>query len=172
MKRRIEMVFVDEAGLYSLPALRGLIAIRDHMVEEGGRLTLVLIGMDDLPTKIDQNPQVAGRVHEWCFFEPYTPSETEQLVRAISPLWASADSENLEVQRQLTFLHQASNGIPGHVVPFVQKVEQEVAGGQKLSVALLKAVQLRTARNRKQSQTAQRNAYRNQPIQNTGKATP
>jgi len=170
LKTRVELVCVDEAGLYSLTALRGLIAIRDHMVAKGGRLTLVLIGMDDLPTKLDQNPQVAGRVHEWCLFQPYKLSETARLVRKISHLWARANPKDPEVRRQLKFLHEATDGTAGRIVPFVQKVEQEVAAGQELSVALLKAVQIRTARSRKQAQTAQRNAYRNGPIQDTGKA--
>lgn len=173
LRNRIELVFVDEAGLYSVPALRGLIAIRDRLVEKGGRLTLVLIGMDDLPTKLEQNPQVKGRVHEWCYFEPYKLRETVRLVRKISPLWARANSKDPEVRRQLKFLHEATDGTPGRIVPFVQKVEQAVTtSGHELSVALLKAVQLRTARNRQQAQAAQRNAYR-KPSPKKGKsATP
>jgi hypothetical protein len=170
LKRRIELVFVDEAGLYSLRAMRGLIAVRDRMVEQGGRLTLVLVGMDDLPCKLDQNPQVAGRVHEWCYFKPYTLRETARLVRKISPLWAQADFKDADVRRQLEFLHLASDGVQGRIVPFVQKVEQEVAWGHELSVALLKVVQLRTARNRSQAQSAQRNAYRSKPKQKPNKA--
>src|SRR5690606_3545911 len=163
LRNRIELVFVDEAGLYSLTALRGIIRIRDHMVDKGGRLTLVLIGMDDLRTKLEQNPQIAGRVHEWCYFQSYKLSETARRVRKISPLWAQASAKNLEVRRQLKFIHQVTDGTPGRIVPFVQKVEQEVASGQKLSVALLKAVQIRTAQSRKNAQAAQQNAYRKQP---------
>lgn len=159
-KRRIEMVFVDEAGLYSITAIRGLVAIRDRAVEEDHRLTLVLIGMDDLPVKLEAVPQIAGRVHEWCYFKPYDLEETVNLVTQISDLWANADRADIEVSRQIQFIHQITRGVAGQIVPFIRKVEQAVGSLEEpLSVSMLKAVHLRTLNGRRRAQQAARNNY-------------
>lgn len=159
-RQRIEMVFIDEAGLYCLSALRALVAIRDKAVERGQRLTLVLIGMDDLPLKIQANPQVKGRVHEWCYFSPYRLEETIKLVQCISEPFAGLPLSDREVHRQFEFIHQVTSGLAGQIVPFVHKVERELElSGRPLSVSVLKVTHLKTQREKTRAQSAARRGY-------------
>jgi hypothetical protein len=160
-RRRIELVFVDEAGLYSIAALRGLVAIRDMAVKKDRRLTLVWIGMDDLPITLEANPQIRGRVQEWCLFEAYGLNDTIALVTKITDLWASADTSDSEVRRQLGFVHSLNGGVPGRIVAFVQKVERMLAEtGRELSVPFLKAVHLRTVRDMTRARELALDGYR------------
>lgn len=159
--RRIEVVFVDEAGLYSLPALRGLVAIRDQAVKLGHTLTLVLIGMDDLPFKLEANPQIAGRVQEWVYFQPHSVSETFDLLQEVSSLWTGASLDTPETRAEIEFVHKTTGGVAGLIISFVGKVEAELEKGDRpLSRAFLKAVHLRTQRAKARAQNAARKGYR------------
>jgi hypothetical protein len=160
IRTRTELVFVDEAGLYSQQALRGLVSIRDQAVKKNARFTLVLIGMDDLPLKLDANPQLAGRVHEWCLFEPCAIEDTIKLVTLMSDLWVDADLNSTGVKRQFDFIHKITGGVLGRIVPFVQMVEHEIAVSRRdISVTFLKAIHLRTLNSRTQAQAAARANY-------------
>jgi DNA transposition AAA+ family ATPase len=79
-KMNIQLIFVDEAGCLSLNAIRGLVLVSDTARNMGWTLTIVLIGMDDLPHKLTRSPQVERRVIEWCYFKPYSLKETHQLL--------------------------------------------------------------------------------------------
>ncbi len=60
--RNVQMVLVDEAGLLSRDAIHGMILVRDIARLEGVTLTLVFIGVDDLPVTMRRLPQRrAGR---------------------------------------------------------------------------------------------------------------
>jgi hypothetical protein len=83
--------------------------------------------MDDLPLKLDANPQLAGRIHEWCYFEPCPIQDTIKLVTLMSDLWTDADLDSIEVQRQFDVIHNTTGGVLGRIVPFIQMVEQEIA---------------------------------------------
>lgn len=162
IKRQIEMAIVDEAGLYSLPALRGLITIRDRAVIQEHPLTIVLIGMDDLPFKITATPQIDERVHEWLYFKSYTLQETIDLATEVTDLWRDADLSSVEVQRQFQFIHDHTDGVAGRIVAFLGKVEADLAFSEReLSVAFLKAIHLRTLRAKERAQQAARNGYIN-----------
>lgn len=161
VRERIEMVFLDEAGLYDLRALRGLVAIRDQAVKVGHRLTIVLIGMDDLPIKIGANPQIEGRVHEWCCFVPYSLDETIELVSELTDLWNGADPSDREVQRQFEFIHEITGGVAGYITVFVNKIERAAFQlDREPSVAFLKAVHLRTLKERERAERAARKGFR------------
>lgn len=161
IRQRIEVVCLDEAGLYGLRALRGLVAIRDRAVQRGHRLTLILIGMDDLPIKIKATPQIDGRVHEWCLFEPYSLSETIELVNHLTELWSGADMADPQVRRQFEFIHSVTSGVARQIAVFVDKAQHAASQlDRPLSVAFLRAVHLRTTREQKRSEQAAMNNYR------------
>ena len=161
IQSRIELVCIDEAGLYGLRAIRGLVAIRDRAVERGHRLTLVLIGMDDLPIKLKATPQIAGRVHEWCCFRPYSLAETIELVTELTDLWSGADMVDPAVKRQFEFIHAITHGVARQIAVFVDKIEHAAYQlDRPLSVAFLKAVHMRTTKEQKRSESAAKNNYR------------
>ena len=160
IKKRIGIAFVDEAGLCCVNAIRALIAVRDLAVKKGHRLTMVLIGMDDLPIKLEANAQVYGRIKEWCFFQPYSLEETADLALEVSDLWEGADLDDLEVKRQMAMLHQVTGGVPGLLVPFLEKVEKRLArSSRELSAAFLMGVHQRSLNAQTKARQAARGNY-------------
>ena len=147
--RNVRVVLVDEAGLMSTDALNGLVLVRDVAENEGWPVTVVLIGMDDLPTKLAKRPQVASRIHEWCFFQPYSLEETHELLAALHPHFAELDLRITAHRSQVDFLHRTYGGLPGLLVPYLRRLtyrEREL--GVPISLDVLRAVHLLTERDR------------------------
>jgi AAA domain len=67
-RHHLQMIFVDEAGCLSVDAIRGMVLVSDVAHLSNWPLTIVFVGMDDLPTKICDLPQLEKRVHEWLYF--------------------------------------------------------------------------------------------------------
>lgn len=120
-KTNIQIVFVDEAGCLSLDAIRGIVLVSDTARLAGLPLTVVLIGMDNLPTKVKRTPQVERRIHEWCYFKPCTVEETYKLLAALHPHFASLSLTNASHKEQVSYVHEACKGMPGSIVPFVSR---------------------------------------------------
>lgn len=93
-RKNIRMVFLDEAGNLSLGALRGIIMAYDKAKNTEYPLSFVFIGMDDLPTKVMKLPQIAGRIHEWCYFEKYTLQELAAFLKEFHPYFSNVDPKN------------------------------------------------------------------------------
>lgn len=110
---KIEVILIDEAGDLPLDAIRGMISVGDLAKKEKWDLTLVLIGMDDLPTKMQRLPQIKGRVNEWCYFEPYELEETFDLIRQLEPAFANYSLDNKEQSKQIKFIHEQFQGTIG-----------------------------------------------------------
>jgi len=120
-KMNIQIIFVDEAGCLSLDAIRGIVLVSDTARLLGLTLTVVLIGMDNLPTKVKRNPQVERRIHEWCYFKPCTLEETYNLLAALHPHFASLSLKHTSHKEQISYVHEACRGMPGSLVPFVSR---------------------------------------------------
>ena len=91
-RKNIQVIFVDEAGTLSLEAIRGMVLVGDVAKNMNHPLSLVFIGMDDLPTKVEQLPQVRERIVEWCYFEAYSLKETAKLLSLLHPHFAKLRS--------------------------------------------------------------------------------
>lgn len=118
-KMNIQIIFVDEAGCLSLGAIRGIVLVSDTARLMGLTLTTVLIGMDNLPTKVKHIPQVDRRIHEWCYFKPCTLEETYKLLAALHPYFAGLSLKDVSHEEQINYVHDACKGMPGSLVPFV-----------------------------------------------------
>lgn len=151
-KREYEMVMVDEAGLLTVKALRGLVLARDTAKNEGHTLTIVFIGMDDLPSMIESNPQMEGRVHEWIGFVPYELDDTRDLILELDPAFLRRAPDDGEAEDVVRWIHNTFGGIPGEVVPFVRRVRARVRRmDRKLDVSLCKAVHRILVRDRERT---------------------
>jgi hypothetical protein len=123
-RRRIALGFIDEAGLLSSGAIRGMIGtVRDKSLKMGWPLTLVFVGMDELPQKLDEVPQVRERVTCWIPFTEYERRDTVRLLRGIHPHFANASKENPDVREQMLFIHNTIGGYPGKIVSFLSAVD-------------------------------------------------
>lgn len=148
MKRnRIQLVFVDEAGLLSIEAINGLVLLSDKARQQRFNITIGLIGMDDLPQKLDVNrrPQINRRIHEWCYFDHYDFEQTEALLKAIHPYFAKLDSGNVNDCEEIKYIHEISNGLPGYITQFVSRfdAQYQLTSPSMVNLLFLKAVHMR-----------------------------
>lgn len=153
IQHNIQMVFIDEAGLLSVEAIRGLVYVRNLAETKGWDLTLVFIGMDDLPGKMRSVPQVDRRVEEWITFERYDLQETHNLLGELHPHFAGLDLDDPEDREQVEYLHDQYGGLPAQLVAFLRKLEgHRERVGRDIDLTLLKAAHLLTVRDRKRAE--------------------
>lgn len=158
--KNIQMVLVDEAGLLSLDAIRGMVLVRDVAEISGWTLTLVFIGMDDLPTTMEKLPQIRARIHEWCHFKPYSSEETHSLLAALHPHFAGLDFERPEDRAEIEFVHQQTGGLPGLIVPFLRRLSsREREMDYPIDLSLLRAVHLLRLRDQEAAVTDATSGY-------------
>jgi AAA domain len=146
-KEQIQIAFVDEAGLLSLDAIGGLVLVSDKAKQIGFNLTIVLIGMDDLPQKLDpkRRPQIYRRIHDWCYFRHYELEQTIALLKALHPHFASLDQTQRSDWEQFKFVHEISNGLPGFIAQFISRFDaQYKISPEDIDTTFLRAVHLRT----------------------------
>lgn len=160
-RKSIQLVFVDEAGWLSLDAIRGMVLASDVAKNTGWTLTLVFIGMDDLPQKLMRKEQIHGRILEWCYFEPYNFEETWELLAKLSPYFKKLNKKNKDHHEQVEFIHETYGGIPGNIVPFLQRFEHRLKEHEgKVDLTLLRVVHLLTLRDKQRSVEDSRRQYR------------
>jgi hypothetical protein len=110
---------VDEAGRLSLDALDGFVLVSDTAGNMKWPLTIVLIGMDDLPVKIKLNARINSRVHQKICFEPYKLHETWDLLTALDHYFAGLDRKNSKDKEQVELIHELTGGNPRAITSFV-----------------------------------------------------
>lgn len=146
-RNRVEITFIDEAGLISVDGLSGLVLISDKARQIGYPLTMVLIGMDNLPDKLNQKhrPQLFRRVHEWCLFQHYDINDTFNLLKSIHTHFASLDPTIPLDWDQVKFIHEITGGLPGFILPFVSRfAAQYESYPYKVDIRLLMAINQRS----------------------------
>lgn len=160
----IQMALVDEAGCLSLEAIRGMVLVRDTAELMGWTLSLIFVGMDDLPIKMEALPQIAGRVHEWCYFEPYSLDETWELLKKLHPHFAELDGCKSAHREQVDFIHEQYGGVPGVIVPFVRKLNHRLQDYDgEVDLTLLRAVHLLTLRDKTRALEDAKTRYKGKP---------
>lgn len=120
-KMNIQIIIPDEAGCLSLEALRGIALVSDTAHLKEFTLSIIFIGMDNLPNKLERNPQIARRVHEWCYFKPCTLEETHKLLAALHPYFAGLNLTDKEGLEQIRYIQDRCKGMPGSIVPFASR---------------------------------------------------
>lgn len=121
-RRRTELIFVDEAGTLSLEAIRGICLIRDIAANEDWTLTIVFIGMDDLPGKLVKIPRIHLRLLDTCHFTQYEVEDTWNFLEKIHPYFAKLDRKVKAHRKQVETIHEICGGLPGMIVPYVHKL--------------------------------------------------
>lgn len=140
-RKRIQLIVVDEAGCLSRGAIRGMTLVRDVAESQGYTLTIIFVGMDDLPQKMIRLPQIHRRVHEWYCFSQYTLDETWALLNELHPYFANLDGSKSNHREQVEVVHELCLGLPGLIVPFVQKFDYRLTNHKgEVDVRFLRAV--------------------------------
>jgi type II secretory pathway predicted ATPase ExeA len=114
-----QIIFIDEAGRLSLNALDGLVLVSDTAGNMKWPLTIVLIGMDDLPIKIKLNERINSRVHQKVCFEPYKIHETWDLLAALDQYFANLNRNKSKDKEQVTLVHELTGGNPRAITSFI-----------------------------------------------------
>jgi hypothetical protein len=141
-RKRIQLIVVDEAGVLSAGAIRGMTLVRDVAENDGWTLTIVFVGMDDLPQKMTVCPQVHGRVRECCYFEKYDLDTTWALLEKLHPFFAELDAKKSAHRELVKVVHELCGGLPGLMVPFVHQLDYRLSqgSGEPITPAFLRAV--------------------------------
>jgi hypothetical protein len=114
-----QIIFVDEAGRLSLDALDGLVLVSDTAAIMRWPLTIVVVGMDDLPIKIKLNERISSRVHQKVCFKPYELHETWDLLAALDHYFAGLNRNKSKDKEQVALVHELMGGNPREITSFV-----------------------------------------------------
>lgn len=124
-RKRIGLICIDEAGLLTVDAISALALLLDMAKSQSYPLTIILIGMDDLPSKMDQHtrPQLYRRVHQWCNFKDYDLQDTFNLLKGLHPHFNSINPTIPDQWSQVRLIHELTNALPGLIVQFLAKFD-------------------------------------------------
>jgi AAA+ ATPase superfamily predicted ATPase len=151
-RKNIQIIFVDEAGNLSLEAIRGMLMAYDAAKNMGHPLSFVFVGMDDLPVKVTKLPQVKGRIHEWCYFQPYSFEDVFDFLCEINPHFEHLDRNDPKQAEQVECIYEMFGGFPGLIIPFLRKLERyQQIDAEEITVPYLRTIHLRTMLDQKNS---------------------
>ena len=113
LKDKPRPIIVDE-GDYLLRDPRMLEALRDiHDIEE---VPVMIVGMADIDTKLIRRPQFSRRITQRVKFDPCDLEDTRLVTHTLCEVEIAEDL--------LIYMHKATNGILGHVVPALAAFER------------------------------------------------
>ena len=166
-QRNVQMVFIDEAGLIpslGLNALANLVNAAE--VNFQWPLTIVLVGMNNLPLTIRELPQVERRVVDTIFFQPYGPEEALEALAQIEPFFESLDLGTEDGQAVMEFLTSpevSSGGMLGIMIQLVQRTADLCQrDGRPFCLRELRMVHHLSARDRNRAVEQAKNGWRTQ----------
>jgi hypothetical protein len=134
------LVFIDEAGVLTTDAIKAMTLVGDTAGDMDWPVSLVFIGMDDLPKKIESSPQVSGRISRYFYFHEYDFTQTKAFLAALHPHFAGArwDAEKVV---EAEFIQKFCHGLPGKIVSFLGHVDGHLMDiGRELNIQILRGV--------------------------------
>lgn len=169
IKKGIQMVFVDEVQFLSLDAIRGMVLVCDVAANEmQWPLTIIFIGMDDMPMKLHQTPRIEARIQDWCLFREYDVETTWMFLERLHPHFKGLKKDDEEHRRQVTFIHELCGGFPGNIVPFVRKMEYRLLRHKgEIDLLFLRGVNLPTDVDKEETFAHYRKISRGAPVEET-----
>jgi Cdc6-like AAA superfamily ATPase len=164
-QRNIQMVFIDEAGL--VPSL-GLNVLANLMNEACLKhhfpLTIVLVGMNDLPLTAYELPQVRRRIGDTICFEPYTAADALVVLREVDPYFSSLQTRPAEHDEVMEFLMSpevSDGGMLGQMIQLVERASKFAkVQGHTPSITALRTAHLIKAKDAQRAATDARQGYR------------
>jgi hypothetical protein len=142
--QRVGMLFVDEAQRLGNDAVEAILTVYNLCgARVTGRkrhqLTVVFIGMGNLPTRIRQRPQISRRIGKWVNFKAMNLEDTWDFLATVNAHFAALDRASVDAEAQVRFVHEVSGGHPGAIGPLIL-VAERTAGklGRPLDEAVLR----------------------------------
>jgi hypothetical protein len=176
-RKKIQLLFVDEAGTLSADEIRGMVSVWDMSQRARWPFTLILIGMDDLPTKIRKYEQVRNRISRWCYFEPYDLDAFWEVLAALNPHFAGLDGRKRDHREQVEVLHEECGGLIGKAIPFLTRFSalSQTLPQEELGLDFLRAIILDVRQGELLAERAQKNwsrAANERPVDSTVQEAP
>lgn len=136
----IQMLFIDEAGRIDAQALEALTYLLNSASHSAHPLTIVLIGMHDLPHLIERVPQVHSRVADTITLREYDASGAYDLLSKIYPAIGALRFETPEAAALMEYLVSACHGVAREMVHLVDRASAMASmRGVPLNLTALKA---------------------------------
>jgi AAA domain len=161
-RENIQLIMIDEAGGLSLDAIGGLMLLIDVAASSrhDWRLTIVLIGMDDLPIKVRQRAQILNRFHEVVCFAPFELDDTWRLLASLHPHFAALTQGKPEDDQVVQLIHEATGGKPGLMVPLVRRIDLMArVANHPIDLTLVNATLLLAKTEREQLERQAKHGY-------------
>lgn len=144
-RKRLGAICVDEAGLLSVDAISAMVLLLDRAKHQKYHLTIILIGMDDLPVKMNREtrPQLHRRVEQWCNFKDYELEDSYNLLSGLHPYFKTLDRGKPDQWQQVVIIHELTGGLPGLIVQFLAKFDSIYKKiPQSVNTTLLRGIHL------------------------------
>lgn len=167
--QRIQMIYADEAGLVSFEAIGGLVTLVNVAKNMKWPLTLILIGMDDLPIKLKRRQQTNRRAFEWIYFNRYGLKDTIRLLKVMHPYFDELDEHSKEGKDQFKFMHEITLGLPGFMFPFICRFDYRWRGLknlQPINTAFLQMVHMLTLESMQNAVELSKHGYIEEKVEN------
>jgi len=151
-QQQVQIVFIDEAGYLPSNALDCLATLANKSTSRAfdHPLTIVLVGMHNLPANIQAQDNLCRRVADWVTFEPCNADEVKLVLTPLDPFFAALDLKSDDGRDVIEFLRSpevSRGGLLGLIVPLAERAVAH-ARMRKVSMSLL---QLRAAHTTKLS---------------------
>jgi type II secretory pathway predicted ATPase ExeA len=163
-QRNIQMIFIDEAGQIPALGLNALANLVNAAELADWPLTIVLIGMDELPLEIAKFGQVERRVEDTILYQPYGPVEALEALAQVEPFFAALDLASEEGQTVMEFMTSpevSCGGALGRMIKLVRRTaEQCRRDGTVFCFRELRMTHQLSARDQQRAVESARNGWR------------
>ncbi|MBY0489469.1 MAG: AAA family ATPase [Gemmatimonadaceae bacterium] len=140
----IQLIVVDEAGTKTEAEMRGMAHITNLALEEHWRLSILLVGMDDLANKMDEQKSLSSRTRRVLVFQHWSTEDFQTFLETrdgiIGEIFAKPTKDT---RRVIEILHGACRGEPRELDTLVCEVEIRIKNGASLRHAVETAIAFR-----------------------------
>lgn len=143
--RNLQLLIVDEAGTKTQAEIRGLAMLSDQGRRRNWPFTVLLVGMDDLATKVDGLPVIRSRDRRLSMFRPWSAEDILAFMFGRAPTFATRAHEGaLGVGHVLRRAMEHANGSPREVETLLPELEVRLQKGRGLAEAIDTILEVRS----------------------------
>jgi len=110
---------------------------------------------------VHELPQIRNRIADTCYFQPYSIEDTWTILAGLHPHFATLQRDDPEHFSQVEGVHHASGGLPGLMVPFLDRLDHQAETlGEPITSRLVRVTQLLRNQDEHRAIEAARTGYR------------
>jgi type II secretory pathway predicted ATPase ExeA len=156
-----QLLILDEAGRLSDVALDGITLLRNKAEAVGVPLSIVLVGMGDLPGRVERIPQLRRRVVDTILFAQSELADVRNMLLAWFPKEVERLGVDLNDAELLQAIADVTQSLPGSILPLMTKVFAFAVGEERaISPEFVRRAAQAGTRDRAQAFEMRKNEYR------------